>query len=309
MRIKRLLLAIAVALSGTVALEAVEKQALVDISVACVRAAPSHASELVTQQLMGLPVKIISNDGEWSQVETIDGYRGYVRDNSLTFVDDAAYDRWRAASRAVFIGRGVEAKVKSADGKIISDIVPGSIVELVAADQASPFAPSEVVRIALPDGRQGYLPASSVMPLSQWATQPFDHEVIIGYARANIGSPYLWGGMSAKAMDCSGLTWVAYFLNGRLLPRDANDQAATCEVEITEIDDLKPGNLIFFGPRRGRVNHVAIIESTPRYLESSGLVRENSLSASATSFLFGLDLSDMPPIGASERANWLFLKN
>ena len=68
------------ALSAAVA---ADRYALVNISTAYVRSRPSHSGELVTQQLMGFPVKILDSEGEWNKVETIDGYEGYIIDNTL----------------------------------------------------------------------------------------------------------------------------------------------------------------------------------------------------------------------------------
>lgn len=65
MKIRRFLITaalFAVALSSVVA---TDRYALVDISTAYVRSRPSHSGELVTQQLMGFPVKILAVEGEW----------------------------------------------------------------------------------------------------------------------------------------------------------------------------------------------------------------------------------------------------
>jgi cell wall-associated NlpC family hydrolase len=99
--------------------------------------------------------------------------------------------------------------------------------------------------------------------------------VALGTARRLLGVPYLWGGTSPAAVDCSGLTWLAWGMAGTRLPRDAWMQAR--DVPAIDPEETSPGDLLFFGEPQGRVSHVAIVESGRRFIHAQGFVRTGSL--------------------------------
>jgi gamma-D-glutamyl-L-lysine dipeptidyl-peptidase len=87
----------------------------------------------------------------------------------------------------------------------------------------------------------------------------------IELARGFLGTPYEWGGMSARGIDCSGLVHIAYRLCGRLVPRDADQQAEAGEA-VPEAD-ARVGDLVMYGDP---VDHVAFWLGDGRILHSTG---------------------------------------
>lgn len=66
----------------------------------------------------------------------------------------------------------------------------------------------------------------------------------VAYALAQLGKPYVWGGVGPGSFDCSGLTMSAYAHAGVTLPRTSRSQwYAGPHVDLV---DLAPGDLLFF---------------------------------------------------------------
>jgi cell wall-associated NlpC family hydrolase len=153
-----------------------------------------------------------------------------------------------------------------------------------AAEQVSQVLPGEPLRLEEARGGwarvrtaydyPGWLPADALdgEPDPSWlaprAVEPLEA------ARALLGAPYLWGGMTEQGIDCSGLVHMSFRAAGRLVPRDADQQ----EAAGTPVAEPQPGDLVSYGEP---ADHVAfwlgggrILHSTRRDGAANGVVDE-----------------------------------
>lgn len=145
-------------------------------------------------------------------------------------------------------------------------------------------------KVGLPDGREGFVRKESVRDFTEWRsnTNP-DGTDVYRVASSMTGLPYIWGGSSAKAVDCSGFVQIVYFMNGIILSRDASLQALHgSPVDISGgWNDLLTGDLLFFGTMQNEkpaITHVAIYKGDSEFIHSAGRVMVNSLDSARINF-------------------------
>lgn len=91
---------------------------------------------------------------------------------------------------------------------------------------------------------------------------------LVKTAKRFIGIPYRWGGTTAEdGFDCSGLTMVAYRLNGLNLPRVSRSQYQAGKSVAKS--KLRPGDLVFFATKGGkRVTHVGMYAGNGEFIHA-----------------------------------------
>ena len=252
------------------ALSQQSRWAVVDLSDIFMREKPSYTSQNVSQTRMGTLVEILDQTGYWVKIRTPEPYEGWTNELCISEIGgDAERDGYLASERYICI---VESTVIHTDpnpySPRISDFLMGNIIR---KGQGRCGAWTEVVTAS---GRSGWVLCREVADFREWAESAVPSaEGIIRTARLFLGVPYMWGGMSPKHFDCSGLSGFCFFMSGILLPRDASEQVS-CGEEIP-FEQMQAGDLVFFGDTS--VGHVAIATGPGTIIHSSMLVRENSL--------------------------------
>lgn len=252
--------------------------ARVNVSVANLRAEPSHAAEMVTQTLLGFPLRIFEKSGGWYRVQTPDDYIAWVNGGAIILLSKMESDSVAYLEKIIYqetYGFGYE--TPSCKSGRVSDIVMGALFDFIGEK-------NDYYQIGYPDGRKAWIPKSSGKHYSDWKRQlKQEGNDLVNTALSLKGIPYLWGGTSAKAMDCSGFTKTVYFLNGMIIPRDASQQSWTGVLidSLRNFEKLQPGDLLFFGKKATQTNderviHVGLWIGNGRFIHASGSVHISS---------------------------------
>ena len=119
--------------------------------------------------------------------------------------------------------------------------------------------------LRLPDRRGSWVQAGDVTENPGTLTV----EESITLAKRFIGITYLWGGVSSFGLDCSGFTQMLVQSRGVLMPRDADLQAAWSGVVPVERDQLRPGDLLFFGRDAEQISHTGMYVGEGRFIHDT----------------------------------------
>jgi hypothetical protein len=250
--------------------------ALVNVSVGNLRSSPSHRAEMVDQVLMGMELNLLKAKSYWYLVQTPSGYLGWTTRGTLERLSDADLNKWRVAERYTLNSNYAQIySEKSEKSQVISDLVLGSVFI-----KKSGFG--SWMEVELPDGRIGFIKSTNIVPYQEADNMRVpDRNRIIERAKTMMGIPYMWGGHSIKALDCSGYTSTVFRTEGIQLPRDASMQVHLGEEIIPDSNyaNILPGDLIFFGSPM-RITHVGICLGGSYFIHASGNVHINSLDES-----------------------------
>ncbi len=309
---KKLLLLTFTALISISAFAQEKRMAVVEFSTSYLRQKPDYESPLETQELMGTVVEILGEHGYWREIMSPQPYRAWCTDKGLVEMTARELAEYEKAPKVMFMDLYGHVYMKPSDNSAtLCDLVGGDLMRLVRRKGCW-------TEVMLPSGKTGFVPSRQLknhkvfrsIAKGEGSAESIDYETteaVIASAMKLLGSPYLWGGMSAKGVDCSGLVRISHIMNGILLPRNASQQifcgdriempldvrfweeAERVDTEgfktemLSRVSGLERGDLVFFGTpaadpgKDPRVTHVGIYLGDNRIIHSSHCVRINSL--------------------------------
>ena len=257
-------------------------------SVINIRSEATHSAELGTQGLLGMSLKVLDKNGDFYQVQTPDNYISWVDKGGIVRLTKTEFDAWNASKKVIFTEIfGFIYKEKSIEKGIISDISLGGIIQYMDED-------AYFYTVKMPDNTVGFLKKNEGILYKNWLQTVIpSKENIELFAKKMEGFPYLWGGTSAKGMDCSGFTKMVYLMNGFIIPRDASQQINAGKIvdENLNFADLQKGDLLFFGKKatensKQKVTHVGIWlgNNKQEFIHASGNVHISSMDSTQPHF-------------------------
>ena len=255
-------LALVVALCATSPLFAANGMQIVVVPVANMFSKPTDQSDVVSQAIYGSNVTLLAAQGEWSRIQTADHYKGWVRSRHLRLVQNGG--GYATAGQVVQVQSLFANIYREPDitrHQPVITIPFESRLEVISEQDAAGSKPATGkalpegwLRVRLPDKRDEWIQAGDVNPDPKLLSIPESIEL----AKRFLGFPYLWGGSSSFGFDCSGFTQMLVRARGKIMPRDADKQAAWTGLSAVERKDLQPGDLLFFGSSVRDITHTGM---------------------------------------------------
>ena len=313
---KHILTFILAALMGSTTFAQEKRMAVIEFSTSYLRLQPDYESPLETQELMGTVVEIVGESGYWREIISPQPYKAWCTDQGLVEMSTEELKAYEAAPKVIFNELYGHIYMSPSDkAETLCDLVGGNILRYVGKK-------GKWTQVMLPSGKTGYVQSKFLKKHegfrsiamgegSAESISPETTEAIIAQAEKLLGVPYLWGGMSAKGVDCSGLVRISHLMNGILLPRNASQQIKCGDRVAMQVDpsyhedgsrqnpdgsyseafigqmkkrvmNLQRGDLVYFGTpatddKPMRVTHVGIYLGNNKIIHSSHRVRINSL--------------------------------
>ena len=221
-----------------------------------------EAEEMVPREdeiLCGMLAWVLERKPGWERIRTEYGFEGYVKEGSLV----KPCREWERLSKR-------QVKAPFADVLSRPTVRSSVLASLPRGSRVGVKAEGEAVRtgwcpVCLPDGREGYMQMRWLMPLYDGRKMAEDRlrVCVMEMAKSYLGTAYRWGGKTPAGIDCSGLTFMSYWLYGITIYRNAQIREGF-PVRPIPFSQAKPGDLLFFP------GHGAMLLEDGTYLHSTG---------------------------------------
>ena len=219
--------------------------------------------ELADEALYGMAAPIVDKENGMLKVNMRYRYEGFVEPQCVIYDVDVKEWEQRASYRVIAPFADIQEE-PSFQSNAITTLPRGALLEI-----GDPFydekGKSEWLSAILADGQNGFVRSHSVRLARKW--QELDPERmrknVIADAMLYMGAQYRWGGKSHYGIDCSGLTAMAYMLNGLFIYRDARIVEGYPVKEISA-EAAQPADMLFWP------GHIGLYLGDGLYIHATG---------------------------------------
>ena len=266
------------------------------------RSQPSTSSSVLASLSNGTVISVTGVSNGWYKA-TYNGQNGYVSGDYVSF----------SGVTAGSSASGSSTSSTTQTGKVVCDTTvnfrsePNTSCSVLASlpngATVTVLSSSNGWYKATYNGKTGYISADYLTVTSGQASSSVSQSsnavsyngtsakraAVLEYAAQFLGTPYVYGGSTPSGFDCSGFTSYVFRNTVGSIPRVAQAQFdATTRVSM---DELLPGDLVFFGSSASSISHVGIYVGNNQFIHSphtGDVVKYDSLTGSyATRFQGG----------------------
>lgn len=225
--------------------------------------------ETVSDELLsGWLVNVEQQQGRFLKIVTDYGYSGWLESHTICKISSSSLKHWQETPTAALLCSKTTDLLQApkVQAPVLSTLFMGSRV-MLCGNSLDGWQ-----KIRTSNGCCGYVPAISLLPSAFQKPDTFDSHIcdewdirscVLNYAMSFLGTQYRWGGKTAMGIDCSGLTFMSYYMCGIVIYRDAiiKDGFPVHEIPFSRI---KPADLLYFP------GHVALYLGNGKYIHCTG---------------------------------------
>jgi SH3-like domain-containing protein len=130
-------------------------------SVGTLRAEPRYSAELVSQALLGMPVRILEKKRGWLRIQTPDKYIGWIN-GSVKPMTNAERQQYLRQPKVIVISQNTLSFADTSRESLpVSDLVAGDMLVVKLSE-------GEFYQVQYPDGREAYVRKTDAMEVDDW---------------------------------------------------------------------------------------------------------------------------------------------
>jgi hypothetical protein len=219
---------------------------------------PTEDADVVSQAIYGVNVGILEQHEGWARIRTPDDYTGWTQLAVLR-------------TGAPYATSGRFAQVTSMYAHLYREASATRHAPLITVpfetklEIAGNGADDRWLEVRLVDGRPAWVQTGDVA--FDW--KPLSSSEMLALSRKFLGIPYTWGGTSSYGYDCSGFMQMLERQRGVLMPRDAQPQADWSGVAPVSRQNLKPGDLLYFGSSEKHITHTGMYLGEDKFINAT----------------------------------------